>query len=172
MRRRWNLIRSTRKSGVPVLAILLVSGFLGAFVGIPQADAATFAWPSAVQSLFDNQRMQFGVSFWNQQDFETLANGTTVAAFSGAIQKYFLPHNIYWAAIYEFNDANTSSICAGTLCSSSEIVNILTAGDAFGMHFIIKLPVWSFDGGGEPGSTAVTHNAWQDQVLHYCAARY
>jgi hypothetical protein len=106
---------------------------------------------------------------------KTLTNGlTTVNAFEDAIQKYFLPHNIYWMPIDQPTDASVSSTCLGSMCINPEVNNLFTAGDAFGMHFLIWLPPWGFDGRGEPlcnngNANAGAYNAWQQEVLLHWA---
>lgn len=109
-------------------------------------------------------------------DFGTLTNDCySVQCFANAIQKYLLPHNIYWVPIFQYSDANTSSTCQGSMCQESSVSNLLTAGDKFGMHFLFWFPTWGFDGGGESASCEIpvsqSGNAWQTEVLNHWATK-
>lgn len=123
-----------------------------------------------------NPRIQFGLSFWTIADFNALTdNCQTVSCYAHAIQKYLLPHNIYWVPIYQYGDANTSATCQGSMCLQSDVNNLLTAGDEFGMHFLFWFPTWGFDGGGESNGCNIpvsqSGNSWQTEVLNYWAAK-
>src|SRR2546426_3971334 len=141
---------STRLASLGVLAVLVLAAFL-AVESLrsaetrqplqPSPQSTLGNWPPALGHLFgpsaSNPRIQFGLSFWAISDFATLTGGlSTVTAYKNAIQKYFLPHNIYWVPIYQYGDANVSSSCLNTMCLQPEVNNLLTAGDAFGMHFL------------------------------------
>src|SRR6266851_305812 len=151
-------------ASVAVLVLLSISPFLqvssqqgSGQAGQPSPTSLPSLgnWPPTVASLFGGQRTQFGLAFWGLSSFAALTNGsTTVAAYKDALQKYFLPHDIYWVTTYEPQDASVSNSCIATMCPQQDFINLLTAGDALGMHFLIWFPSWGFSARSQPTCTA------------------
>jgi len=158
-------------SASPFLQVFPQQGTGQAALSSPSLQPTLGTWPPAVASLFGGQRTQFGLAFWGLSNFAALTSGsTTVAAYEDALQKYFLPHNIYWVTTYQSNDASFLGPCINQMCPSQDFNNLLTAGDALGMHFLIWFPSWGFSAKSEPTCTADNGPVpWQHEVLNYWA---
>jgi hypothetical protein len=160
-----------------LLVMSTVSSIAGSLATVATpAPAASEAGslPPSLANLFgptsSSPRIEYGLSFWTMGSFAVLTNGcSTVACYSDAIQKYLLPHDVYWVPLYQYGDANTSRTCQNSMCLQPDVSNLLSAGDQFGMHFLFWLPVWGEPRAASPPCTSPGQETipWQTQVLNY-----
>jgi hypothetical protein len=175
-----NWRRSTgrgRAAALGITSLLALSTLAGIFLLPAQkasasggSDPALNGWVSALSNLFgptsSNPRIQFG---WSWSGINSIASscGETIGCYADMLQKYFVPHNIYWFSFaYQWGDANTSSTCDNTLCPQTTLSNFLSAADEFGMHVLIEIPTYGFDPGGEPSCKTPLDN-WQTETLNF-----